>query len=357
VANFEVVVVGSADPSPEGQRKLATVLAGRLSIPVASVAWAMAEKKLVAGEGLEYGAAQILERELRGLGATTVLRPVGGAAMALGLPSLAAARAGIGPALSTAASTPPLKGGPGRAAGHGYEGIPRLAPAEPELAAPLPLVGRDPFEHAEHLTGPSIGIATTNSSDEMRRMRAGGLSAPMVSPGVKGSAPMRDLSSITQGLAVDVETAEAAYRVPCDKHGLYYDTRKASGCRRCLEVGRKMATVGMPVVVVPFKLFHFAEQAAKRWFVGLAVALVIGVVPAAYHAMRVGAGAMYRLHEDQQLLSREPAGPTVMSEFEAIGAQIGRTRTQSMRDTALLWAVMTTGVLIGWGRLTTSQPE
>ena len=47
----------------------------------------------------------------------------------------------------------------------------------------------------------------------------------------------------SSGLAVDSDAAADAYRVRCPKHGLTFDTRKASGCAKCMAPGRRMSAM------------------------------------------------------------------------------------------------------------------
>src|SRR5690242_4584874 len=72
---FDVFVVGAADGSPAGLQALAIALSGPLGMPATAVTKALAERKLCAGRGLVQQDAQALVRELKPMGAVTVIRP------------------------------------------------------------------------------------------------------------------------------------------------------------------------------------------------------------------------------------------------------------------------------------------
>jgi hypothetical protein len=72
--------------------------------------------------------------------------------------------------------------------------------------------------------------------------------------------------------------------VRCVQHGLYYDKTKASGCRKCLSVAREMA--GHFQVRTPEERIsgELSKHPAKWAFLGLALALFIGFLPATVRA-------------------------------------------------------------------------
>ena len=158
-------------------------------------------------------------------------------------------------------------------------------------------------------------------------------------------------STSGSGLAVDSAVQADAYRVRCPQHGLFYDTRKASGCRKCLEPGRKMSAA-MEKKARGFKLLEIDDNPVKRAFIGIAIALVVGFIPAAYHALRVGSGDMRRIRAEQEVLSRKPATEEIVRQFEELDTSVGVSKSRSMRNTGLLWMVMTGGALIIWYRVT-----
>src|SRR5205814_6071194 len=74
-ALFDVYVVGPGEAGARDLAGLSTALAGRLGVSMAVVSKGLSDKKLCAGRGLDATAAQALVRELRELGAMTMLRP------------------------------------------------------------------------------------------------------------------------------------------------------------------------------------------------------------------------------------------------------------------------------------------
>jgi hypothetical protein len=150
---------------------------------------------------------------------------------------------------------------------------------------------------------------------------------------------------------VDSNAEADAHRMRCPKHGLFFDNRKASGCAKCLEPGRKMG-VAMAEKARGFKLIEFEDSPVKRAFIGLAIALVMGFIPAAYHALGMGSREMRRLREEQEMVSRRAATEEIARRFEELDATVGVTKSRYMRNTGLLWVVISGGALVGWYRLT-----
>jgi hypothetical protein len=160
-------------------------------------------------------------------------------------------------------------------------------------------------------------------------------------------------TSSASGLSVDKEVAAEAYRVRCHKHGLLYDSRKASGCGKCMDRGASCPPPSRPGTH-GIKIADF-DSAAKRAFVGLALALVIGFIPAAYHAFRVGARDIHRLRDEQEILSRKPATEEIVS---ASGAQHHRRQRRQPRhphDRHRLVRGDRARAGFGWYRVTTED--
>jgi hypothetical protein len=369
---------------------LATALAGRLGVARPVVAQGLADRKLCAGRRLEAGAAQNLVRELRELGATTMMRPSPAAA-----PAGAPARPASAPPGAPREPAPPARPSshapsprPLAADSHDQFGPPPSgdfgqAPGAADPFAPPPARGKRPANpapgadrfgapgssHSMSLDSdsspppappahggrhddpgddePSLELdnGPRASSDELRK-------SPSTVAGASALNTTRlDSTSSDSGLAVDSHAAAAAYRVRCPKHGLFFDTRRASGCPRCLEPGRKMS-VALAEQARGFKLGEFDDSPVKRAFIGLAIALVMGFIPAAYHALGVASREMRRLRAEQAALSQRPATEEIVRRFEEIDATVGHARNRYTRSTTLLWVVVTGGALIGWYRLT-----
>jgi hypothetical protein len=160
-------------------------------------------------------------------------------------------------------------------------------------------------------------------------------------------------TSSASGLSVDKAVAAEAYRVRCHKHGLLYDTRKASGCGKCMETGRKLSAA-FEAKAAGIKIAHF-DSAVKRAFAGLALALVIGFIPAAYHAFRIGARDIHRLRDEQEVLSRKPATEEILHQYEQLNTSVESAAGHATRTTGLVWLVVSGLALAGWYRVTTEE--
>jgi hypothetical protein len=391
-ALFDVFVVGPAQGAAE-PTALATTLAGRLGMATHVVAQGLAERKLCAGQSLEAGAAQNLVRDLRGLGAMTTMRPSVGSPAAAAAPKAsprpstllrAPAPAPEPVPLTVEASdapdpfAPPPSGNFGRPAAGGAPD-PFAPPPSGNFAAPGSGSGPDPFAAPGSAPGIKLDTAAAGSPPARRPRPAppppppgGDLDEPSLEldtqprgssdefraqqPRTVGGAAALNVgrlsdSTAASGLSVDSHVAAEAYRVKCPKHGMFFDTRKASGCAKCLEPGRRMG-VAMAEQARGFKLADF-ENPIKRAFLGLALALAIGFVPAAYHALGLGSREMRRLRDDQETLSHRPATEEIARRFEDLDAAVGNTKSRYMRNTGLIWIFFSGGALAGWFKLTT----
>ncbi|HXU83867.1 MAG TPA: hypothetical protein VN914_20875, partial [Polyangia bacterium] len=388
---FDVFVVGAADPSPAGVQKLAGALSSPLGMPAAAVAKALAERKLCAGKGLVQQDAQALVRELKPLGALTVIRPAAEAPVASsnGRPAP--------PPPVRPPPPPPVRGpGPGTLAMGAPQSTTVDDPFAPPPSGPRGLTldgpdsgpGKNPF--AAPPSSPDLGLAPSSGPKDAPPGGpdpfAGGpeaeerslelafsppsRAAPPPSPAVAEFSADRSKSvagtslpgasalnihrmaatSSSSGLSVDKEVAAEAYRVRCHKHGLLYDSRKASGCGKCMDRGRKLSAA-IDARNAGIKIADF-DSAAKRAFVGLALALVIGFIPAAYHAFRVGARDIHRLRDEQEILSRKPATEEIVQRFQELNTTVDNAASRATRTTGIVWFVVTGLALFGWYRVT-----
>jgi hypothetical protein len=397
---FDVYVVGAADNSPAGLAALASALSGPLGMPAAMIAKALAERKLCAGKGMIQQDAQALVRELKPLGASTMIRPTSPNDTPTRLTAPPSARPvppppvrpgppppvrGAGPPSLSLASEPadpfaPPPSGPQGLALDGPNtgalefGSPPSSPslglavgspggaqslaATPSLAQPAPPVGRDPFAGGPEDEDPRLELDVappqakpTAASVEVLR--------PSTSHSLPGASALNlnkmTASSSASGLSVDKAVAAEAYRVRCHKHGLLYDTRKASGCGKCMDAGRKLSAA-IEAKAAGIKIADF-ENAAKRAFIGLALALVIGFIPAAYHAFRVGGRDIHRLRDEQEVLSRKPATEEIVARFEELNTTVDNASSRATRTTGIVWLVVSGLALFGWYRVTTDSSQ
>ena len=410
---FDVFVVGSADPSPAGETRLASALSSKHGVPLNTVAKAISAKNLRAGQNLEPSQAQALVRQLQGMGAVTVIRPSSGAAKPAAAPAPSAGRSTLPPQPTPAnrpsmiASAdsgapvaanfgPPLMAAPDPAGSNGAFAPlqpvgPRSSavmgvadPFAPPLANPTPtpfqtspgsggrlehppagaalprnrgartpppasqnaspVPGTDPFQ-SDLSSGPKLELARAsqeNSSADVLPSR------PQAAPG-----SLRDIgASNASGVSVDDETQNLNL-VRCAQHGLYYDKTKASGCRKCLSAAREMAAgFESRNAATKIKVANLRDQPAKRAFIGLGVAFVLGFLPAAYYAFGPGAADARELRVRQELLSRQPGTEDVLRQFDDLDDQVTRTRDRSLRNIALVWAATTAAAMAGWYKVT-----
>jgi hypothetical protein len=401
---FDVYVVGATDASPAGLAKLASALSGPLGMPAPLITKALAERRLCAGKGLVQQDAQALVRDLKPLGAQTLVRPTAPNDTPTRIAAPPAARP-VPPPPVRPAPPPPVRAAtnptPTRAAAPSFSAGPPSLSLEPEPA------GADPFApppsgprslaldepttaNVHEAPAPDLDLAIGGRSeppagrdafsgavDEDPRLeldipspKATPAPAPSASTSIglaasgerarpSGSLPGASAmnlnnmaaSSSASGLSVDRAVAAEAYRVRCHKHGLLYDTRKASGCGKCMEAGRKMSAA-IDARAAGFKIADFGDEAWKRAFIGLAVALVVGFIPAAYHAFRVGAHDIHRLRDEQELLSRKPATEEIVRDFEELDRSVDSATNRATRTTGIVWLVMTGATLAGWYRVT-----
>jgi hypothetical protein len=141
--------------------------------------------------------------------------------------------------------------------------------------------------------------------------------------------------------------------VRCAQHGLYYDKTKASGCRKCMSMAREVA-MGFESRNAPasLKVANLRNQPAKRAFIGLAVAFLLGLLPAAYYAFGPGSADARELRVRQEVLSRQPGTEEIVHQFDELDEQVSRSRDRSLRNIALVWATTSIAAMAGWYKVT-----
>ena len=405
---FDVFVVGSADPSPAGETRLASALSAKHGVPLATVAKAMSAKNLRAGQSLEQAQAQTLVRQLQVMGAVTVIRPAAGPPRASSQMPAATGRgpaAPLPPAMNMSrvdrpAATPPPVSVPSAAAAPGF-GPPLVAPqprnpavsqpgssqdsappgsdpfsalpasnsppssgtwlAPPPAGSPIgrsratrtpppasqqtsPVPGTDAFR-ADVSSGPRLELArgdATRPSDDIVPVR-----------NTQSAGNLRDIGATqASGVAMD-EDPRNLNLVRCAQHGLYYDKTKASGCRKCMSTAREVA-MGFESRNAPasLKVANLRNQPAKRAFIGLAVAVLLGLLPAAYYAFGPGSADARELRVRQEVLSRQPGTEEILHQFDELDEQVNRSRDRSLRNIALVWATTSIAAMAGWYKVT-----
>jgi len=383
---FDVFVVGATDPSPAGETRLAAALSAKHGVPLATVAKAISAKNLRAGQGLEQPQAQALVRHLQSIGAVTVIRTAAGAKAAGASQGPAAPR---GP--STQAPTQRATKPSPSAGGWPSTPSPASTAAEqfPHLAAPLQPAsavgkGPDPFQPrfatpvlATRSAGPAAKASPTPSPSpgsgltveaspgpklELAREKRGPASdedEPPIPTRDRVPAPSVSASSLREvgmrgasGVSMD-EDPRNLNLVRCVQHGLYYDKTKASGCRKCMsparEVASKMAAEAEAKVA---HVGNLRSKPAKRAFMGLGLALILGFIPAAYYCFGPGSAKARELRVEQELLGRQPGTEQVIKQFDSIDLQVNEQHEAATRNTAIVWIAITSVSLLGWYKIT-----
>jgi hypothetical protein len=410
---FDVFVVGSTDPSAAGETRLAAALSAKHGVPLATVSKAISAKNLRAGQGLEQAQAQALVRHLQSIGAVTVIRSAGAhtqghqtmtsqvsnVPMAQPLP--------MAPAMASQLKAPtpsPGSGWPGaavavgrnpspvpssRGAATGGFSIPSLTPTSsgdhfaPVAPAPMPastqMGGHDPFQPKRAST-PVLGVApqfrkaatppppgqthpsgsgldldvTPGPRLELARGDRGGSEEDLA---VARSRPSGSAASLHElglgansGVAMD-EDPKNLNLVRCVQHGLYYDKSKASGCRKCLSSAREVVNK-MEAQAAGFHVGDFRRKPAKRAFLGMAFALVLGFLPAVYYCFGPGTTEVRKLRVEQELLSRQPGTEEIMRRFDELNGQVGEAHSQSTRNTSIVWVAVASVAMLGWYKIT-----
>ncbi|HEX7505134.1 MAG TPA: hypothetical protein VF550_00075 [Polyangia bacterium] len=275
------------------------------------------------------------------------------------------------------------------AAGGGTFGMPALAPTSsndpfapvlPGLtSAPAQPAGQDPFQPRRSVT-PVIATAArprqagTPSPRSQAQPSGSGLALDISPPqkielarGDRAASEeevpaVRNRTSPSAGSLHDLGMGESSgvamdedpknlNLVRCVQHGLYYDKTKASGCRKCMSTAREAANK-MEAQAVGVHLGDFRRKPAKRAFLGLAFALVLGFLPAVYYCFGPGTTEVRRLRVEQELLSRQAGTEEIMRRFDELDVQVGEAHDRSTRNTSIVWVAVAGVAMLGWYKIT-----
>lgn len=390
---FDVFVVGSADTSSVGISRLAAALSTKHGIPLSTITKAIAAKNLRAGQGLEQTVAQTLVRQLQSIGAVTVIRPANtpthhpnpSSPPPMALPTVAGSTqpivlvdksnpftevtdpspATFGPPLNIAKSVTGLQLGTGSPPlARKIPGAPTAAnPFEPprsitpvlEITREKPIGTPTPQSHirpskddlfASVASGPRLELARgdrATSADELSGLRR----LPTNASGTN----LRELGLTGKsGVEADRDPKNINL-VRCVQHGLYYDKTKASGCRKCLSVARQMAGHIQGPNPKEQNDGGFNKNPTKWAFLGLAFALLIGLLPAAYYALGPGTAQAKHHRVEQEILSRQPGSEEILRRFDELERQIDNARSRSFRNTGIIWITISAIAMGGWFKL------
>lgn len=356
------------------QMHLSAALADRFQVPVTQVAQAVAGRNLRAGQGLDMARAQALAEQLAALGAMTEFRPSlagrgpaqtgvartvttngshgtsktelsllgdasAGTPSQLHLPTLVAAgaaRTAVG--RQSAYDTGPLPLPHQLPSSSGLRIPTSLADAGPAGLGPTPTPTRDPFAPPDEGVTGRLELAPARASEE-----------PRASQSVAGASGLTiaRMGADTQPSGVPLGVDEGkSHLVRCAAHGLHYDQRTASGCRKCLAPAAARARSMVPAK----RSLH--EQPAKRAFVGLGLALGLGFVPALYNARVLGTHEVVALRAEQAGLSQKVGTEDTLRQFDDLEARVGEAQGRSMRNTLVLWVLVAGGAFAAFYRAT-----
>jgi len=144
----------------------------------------------------------------------------------------------------------------------------------------------------------------------------------------------------------------------CPIHGLAYNRRKASGCVQCLATARaharrlkeeSLARSPQPQSAAGSSL---KNNPLRRAFWGVAVALLLGFVPAAYYARGPNRRELTALRAEQAALSEAPATKESLARFDALDAAVDRVHRRGAGRTLMIWLLAGGLTGLGWTGLT-----
>jgi hypothetical protein len=156
------------------------------------------------------------------------------------------------------------------------------------------------------------------------------------------NVPKMTASRSASGLDLAGEKRSSIER--CPKHGLLYDNRKSSACRKCL-------TDALPAMSEQ-RPRSLRASPARRALLGLLFGLVLGFLPAAYYARQVGSAEVERLRSEQKDLSSGVGSDTSIRRFEQIEDLVAKSRQVNMRNTLIIWLATSGVLMVGWYRVT-----
>lgn len=298
---FDVYLTGAKDKSPAVQMRMVATIAARYRLSAPVVAEALEGVPRLVASRLPRREAQAMVDILDDMGALARLSPAG---VRLGL------------------EAPPVR-------------PPQVAPA---AAARPPRISDDyvaqPGPKDHRITLRSAEVATALVVD---------MSEPIdfAEPGPEGKTGVRGSDTVR-----------------CPIHGLVYNRRKASGCVRCLAAARTQARKLRQGMAQPFADgadpggSSLRDNPVRRAFWGLAVALLVGFIPAATYARAVNHRDLLALRAQQAALSALPATKESLARFDGLGQAVDEAHRRGAGRTLLIWMVVGAVTSLVWARLT-----
>ncbi len=140
--------------------------------------------------------------------------------------------------------------------------------------------------------------------------------------------------------------------VRCPIHGLSYNRDRTAGCLRCPDPERDRAqALERTRLAHSWRWRDIRRDPVKRAIVGLALALAIGFLPAAYTTFGISGGEVRRIRARQTELSEQSGTTAVQGEFDRLEAAVTRVRRRGLQHSALLWVLVSAIAAAGFHRL------
>jgi hypothetical protein len=142
--------------------------------------------------------------------------------------------------------------------------------------------------------------------------------------------------------------------IRCPIHGLVYNRRQSSGCVRCLAPARELARkITQESGVPPARRgLSLRGDPVRRAFGGLALALVLGFLPAAYYARSIARPEKTVLRGRQVEIASSPATPASLVRFDELDNAVDAAHVRGAGRTLLIWIVVAGVTGVVWTKLT-----
>ena len=236
----------------------------------------------------------------------------------------------------------------------GNGAAPALALVEPPSSVSsfaMPAANADPFSVPEQGESPlelDVALPASASSNPDRTQ---GFKRSYTLPGASGLNTSKiQATSSASGLDVHDEAGEVNSE-RCPTHGLLFDRRKSSGCRKCFE-DKRSASRAPGRTAQKRRSDGLDSSPAKRAFLGLALAMFLGFAPAAYYAMFPGSREVDRLRTEQKALSEKAGTEENIRRFDQLEDQVAAGHWKAMRNTLIIWVAISGIAMVGWYKST-----
>jgi hypothetical protein len=196
------------------------------------------------------------------------------------------------------------------------------------------------------------GRAASGTSPESFDRISSSVSSPMqlVEMGARIETSVRQAPAPAQKRPPAVEV------VRCPLHGLNYDRATASGCIRCLQPAREAARA-IQARSQGLLGGDLRSNPVKRALVGLALAVVVGALPAIFYTRAIVGAEVKRLRARQAELSEQLGTKAVTDEFDTLDAAVVHVRSRGLWRTMVLWMAVSGVTYLAWHLLSPARDE